>query len=156
MDTSMPSLHDYGPDDDDQLLPLLERGLAAYGLAPDISTTDSDLLDVAASYLAGGGAFRVLKHQGKIIGMFGLHNEGGAVVELRKMYLDPAFKGQGLGRLLMQDALSLARKAGYRQMVLETNSRLLEAIHMYRKVGFREVPRKQCASRCDMAMAMDL
>lgn len=156
MDTSMPSLHDYSPDDADQLLPLLERGLAAYQLAPDISTTDRDLLDVAGSYLAGGGAFRVLRHQGRVIGMFGLHNEGGGVVELRKMYLDPSFKGQGLGRLLMQDALRLARAAGHRKMVLETNSRLLEAIQMYRKFGFRDVPRQHCAARCDMAMAMDL
>jgi len=149
-------VEDYQPADAGQLLGLLRRALAPYGLAPDVCTTDSDLRDVSASYLAGGGRFRVIRRAGRVIGMYGLHNEGDGVVELRKMYLEPECKGQGLGRMMMEDALRLARQAGFRRMVLETNTRLAEAIGMYRRYGFREESRGQVASRCDMAMAMDL
>jgi len=156
MDLSSLCVEDYQPADAGQLMGLLQRALAPYGLAPDACTTDSDLRDVSAAYLAGGGRFRVIRRAGRVIGMYGLHNESDGVVELRKMYLEPECKGRGLGRMMMEDALSLARQAGFRRMVLETNSRLVEAIAMYRKYGFLEDSRGQVASRCDMAMAMDL
>jgi GNAT superfamily N-acetyltransferase len=88
--------------------------------------------------------------------MYGLFREDEGTVELRKMYLDPAEKGRGYGRLLMEEALRLAREAGYRRMVLETNRRLVEAIDMYRKFGFTEEVRPDRSPRCDAAMAMDL
>jgi ribosomal protein S18 acetylase RimI-like enzyme len=56
----------------------------------------------------------------------------------------------------MEEALRLAREAGYRRMVLETNRRLVEAIDMYRKFGFTEEVRPDRCPRCDAAMAMDL
>lgn len=144
------------PEDAPRLWQLLEQGLAAYGLASDPAGTDTDMADVEASYVARGGRFRVLEVDGRTIGMYGLYRLDADTVELRKMYLDPAEKGRGYGRLLMEEALRLAREAGYRRMVLETNRRLVEAIGMYRKFGFTEEARPDRSPRCDAAMAMDL
>lgn len=144
------------PEDAPRLWELLAQGLAGYGLAPDPDGTDTDMADVGASYLARGGRFRVLVDGDRIIGMYGLYRVDDATVELRKMYLEPAMKGRGHGRRLMEEALRLAREAGYRRMVLETNRRLVEAIGMYRKFGFTEEVRPDRSPRCDAAMAMDL
>ena len=152
----MPTIRDSCESDSDQLWGLLERSLAEYGLRPDRSTTDSDLMDVQASYMEKGGRFRVLVENGKVIGMCGLYNKGDAVAELRKMYLDPSFKGKGYGKMLLEDALEIARKCGFRQMVLETNLVLVEAIGMYKKYGFIEVEQEVSSVRCNCAMALDL
>ena len=106
----MPTIRDSCESDSDQLWGLLERSLAEYGLRPDRSTTDSDLIGVQASYMEKGGRFRVLVENGKVIGMCGLYNKGDAVAELRKMYLEPSCKGKGYGKMLMEDALDTARK----------------------------------------------
>ena len=52
-----------------------------------------------------------------------------------------AFQGQGLGSLLMQHVFSMARRLGYRRMVLVggTQGRNQRAIHFYRKHGFRTI-----------------
>jgi len=113
-------------------------------------------MDVQASYMEKGGRFRVLVENGNVIGMCGLYNKGDAVAELRKMYLDPSSKGKGYGKMLLEDALEIARKCGFRQMVLETNLVLVEAIGMYKKYGFIEVEQEVSSVRCNCAMALDL
>ncbi len=152
----MPRIRDYLDGDADALWPLLERGLAVYGLVPDAQTTDRDLLDVPASYLRNGGRFRVLEEGRRVIGMYGLFNAGDDIAELRKMYLDPDRKGQGHGKRLLEDAIRIARDAGFRTLALETNRLLIEALGLYRKYGFRETTREQFSCRCDLAMSLEL
>jgi len=152
----MPSIRDYRPGDAADLWSLLERALAVYGLSADSCATDHDLKDIQASYLDRGGRFRVLTDGPRTIGMYGLYKESNDVVELRKMYLEPAYKGQGFGRLILDDALEIARGAGFKTMTLETNRVLTEAIALYRKYGFVDVERDDLSARCDRAMAMDL
>lgn len=152
----MATLRDYRAEDADRVWTLLEHGLAAYGLAPDACSTDRDLADIAAHYLDRGGRFRMLVEGGEAIGMYGLHKVSDEVVELRKMYLDPRCKGRGHGKQLLNDALSIARAAGFRTMTLETNRLLVEAIGLYEKYGFVDAPRAALATRCDRAMALEL
>ncbi|HYC76009.1 MAG TPA: GNAT family N-acetyltransferase [Planctomycetota bacterium] len=59
-----------------------------------------------------------------------------AVCELRKMYFRPALRGLGLGRRLLDLAMSTARAAGYRTMYLETLASMADAERLYRAAGF--------------------
>jgi putative acetyltransferase len=150
------SIRDFDPADADKLWSVLERSLAAYGLKADSCNTDTDLLDVQRNYIDCGGRFRVLTQGETPIGMYGLYKIGAERVELRKMYLEPAHKGRGYGKLLLNDALSVAREAGFRTMTLETNRLLVEAIGLYRKFGFKDVERNDLSARCDRAMIKEL
>lgn len=152
----MTLIRDYQAEDAPRLWEILGAALAPYGLCPLPEDTDQDLRDVHAAYISGGGAFRVLVHNELIIGMYGLHRESAEVVELRKMYLVTSKKGQGYGRLLMEDALEQARALGFDFMVLETNTCLIEAVGLYRKFGFAETERPDLSPRCDMAMRLKL
>ncbi|MCP4642674.1 MAG: GNAT family N-acetyltransferase [bacterium] len=131
---------------------IVSTALAPYGLTVSPETTDRDLADIQATYVDAGGCFRVLAKGDRVIGCYGLHNEGDGVVELRKMYLEPTCKGRGFGRMLMEDALTTARKLGFATMVLETNGCLREAVGLYRAYGFEEYARGGLAARCDLAM----
>jgi len=60
-------------------------------------------------------------------------------IEIKRMYLRPQFRGQGLGRELMGRLLDEARARGYRRVVLDTLGRLIPAIGLYRSFGFQEI-----------------
>ena len=62
------------------------------------------------------------------------------VCEMKRLYLRPAFRGKGLGRLIAETVIAEARNIGYRRMLLDTIEPLMkDAVEMYRKLGFREI-----------------
>jgi putative acetyltransferase len=131
--------------------------LREYGLKPDPASTDADVKDIESSYFSRGGIFLVLEAQdGSIIGAYGLYPLEEQRCELRKMYLHKAYRGRGLGKLLLDDALSKARQLGFRKIVLETASVLKEAIALYKSYGFVEYTPEHLSSRCDQAYWLEL
>jgi GNAT superfamily N-acetyltransferase len=59
--------------------------------------------------------------------------------QLRNLLVDPAARGLGLGRRLVDECVTFARDAGYQKMVLWTNDPLVSAIRIYLAAGFRLV-----------------
>lgn len=145
-------IRDYRPGDEETVFRIVEQVLAEYGLSTNPAETDADLDDIHDSYIADGGTFKVLEKDGRIIGSYGLYPTTARSCELRKMYLLPEFRGQGLGRRMLEDALREAGSLGFEQMTLETNSRLEEALGLYRSYGFREYRPEHMSDRCDMCM----
>lgn len=131
--------------------------LAEYGLTPDPSGTDSDLHDIQSTYHDAGGAFDVLvTSSDEIIGTVGLFRVSASICELRKMYLAPSARGQGLGRRLLEHALERAVALGFSSVVLETASVLREAVSLYERYGFRPYVSEHLAARCDAAYILTL
>jgi putative acetyltransferase len=130
--------------------------LRRYGLKVNPEVTDKDLSDIRASYLDGGGCFKVAEAEGEIVGSYGLFPLSSTACELRKMYLLPEFQGKGVGRLMMDDALAEARDRNFKEMVLETNSVLDKAARLYRSYGFEEYAADHLSDRCDCAMKLSL
>ena len=140
-----------------QITDLVYGVLKEYGLKPDPACTDADIKDVESSYFARGGKFFVLETEdGSIIGAYGLYPVEEQTCELRKMYLHKAHRGKGLGKFLLEDALSKARQLGFERMILETASVLKEAIALYKSYGFIEYNPQHMSSRCDQAYLLEL
>ena len=150
---------------------LVYNVLKEYNLRPDPAATDIDIKDIEQSYLKRGGAFYVLEEKnGSIVGAYGLYPvrelKGAAsngvypidkaTCELRKMYLHSSYRGKGLGKLLLEDALLKARQIGFKRMTLETASVLKEAISLYKSYGFIEYEPEHLSSRCDQAFMLEL
>ncbi|MCA0871902.1 GNAT family N-acetyltransferase [Seohaeicola saemankumensis] len=78
---------------------------------------------------------------GAPIGCAGLKGGAGPVAEIKRVWIAPAARGQGLARRLMDHAETGARELGLTTLRLDTNRALPEAIAMYRRLGWTEIDR---------------
>ena len=133
--------------------------LRGYGFTPDPAGTDADLADLEASYFRGGGTFEILADAaGRVVGTVGLFplDVVGGRCELRKMYLDAALRGRGLGKQLLTHAVARARELGFIRIELETVTVLEVARRMYESFGFRPCEPRHVTARCNLAYYLDL
>lgn len=97
--------------------------------------------EVAAKFLSHYNPEReycwIAEQNGNRVGSILIADGGDNIAKLRLLYVDAAARGLGLGSLLVREAISFARKAGYRQITLWTNDILHSAIAIYRKAGFQ-------------------
>jgi len=63
-----------------------------------------------------------------------------AVGEIKRMYVRPAYRGQGLSRLILAALEELAVQRGYRALRLETGKYLAPALGLYRGAGYLPIP----------------
>jgi GNAT superfamily N-acetyltransferase len=73
---------------------------------------------------------------GRRVGCVFLVAKDSGTAQLRILLVDPAARGQHLGRRLVGECVGFARRAGYRRMVLWTNEPLAAARHIYLAAGF--------------------
>ncbi len=152
-----PRLRPANNKDCEKVTNLVYEVLKEYNLKPDPAATDADIRDIEQSYFRRGGTFCVLEEEdGSVIGAYGLYPVDKATCELRKMYLHSSYRGRGLGKLLLEDALSKAKQAGFKKMTLETASVLKEAISLYKSYGFVEYEPEHLSNRCDQAFILEL
>jgi len=97
-------------------------------------------LDVAA-LLAPNVRFFVAREGVRGVGCGALVVRGAAGAsygEVKRMYVDPALRGRGLGRLILDALEAEARAAGLAFLRLETGPKQPEALGLYRRAGFAE------------------
>jgi DNA-binding MarR family transcriptional regulator/N-acetylglutamate synthase-like GNAT family acetyltransferase len=95
----------------------------------------------ASAMTAPRGGFWVAALDGLGLGCVGLTGNGGETAEIKRLWVAPAARGLGLGRKLMAAAEARARELGVAALRLDTNSALPEAAALYRRSGWREIPR---------------
>tara|TARA_R110002051_G_scaffold107616_2_gene180481 strand:+ start:30330 stop:30791 length:462 start_codon:yes stop_codon:yes gene_type:complete len=80
------------------------------------------------------------------------HEEG--VYEFTKMAVDPNFQGRGIGKEMMLYCIAFAKAQQFKKVILYSNTLLENAIHIYRKYGFVEIPIEQDVAyeRCNIKM----
>lgn len=97
----------------------------------------------------GAGIFVVARWHGRPVGCGALRRVRAAALvrelgpgagEIKRMYVARDARGQGIGRALLDRLEAEARTLGVSRLVLETGTRQLEAIALYRRAGFTEIP----------------
>jgi DNA-binding MarR family transcriptional regulator/ribosomal protein S18 acetylase RimI-like enzyme len=107
-------------------------------VTPDLLTLP---LSDSPNYRPPLGAFLLAWSDDLPIGCVSLRPLGPGVAEVKRLWVDPQARGQGLGRRLMRAIESEARALGYRELKLDSNTALGEAIALYRGDGWRDIPK---------------
>lgn len=130
-----------GPDDADARLALgryLEEAAERLG---DPVFRPEDLIDDVTDFAAPGGAFLIVRMQGRVIGCGAVRTLSAGVGELKRMWIAPEHRGRGYGRQLLVTLEGVCREFGHRRVRLDTNRELHVAIAMYEAHGYRSLAR---------------
>ena len=87
-----------------------------------------------------GGHIFLAKENQMIVGTAALMKETSSSFELTKMCVTRSSQGKGISKMLLDACLNLARDKNWDRLYLYSSTRLIPAIHLYRKYGFGEIP----------------
>ena len=122
----------FDSDDAHRLVGRLDAGLAELyppeqRFGPNLKAEDLD---------AGRGAFLVARSDGEAIGCGAIRLLDRGTAEIKRMYVEPARRGQGVGRAVLAELERVGAGMGVSRLVLETGIHQHAAIGLYRSVGF--------------------
>jgi GNAT superfamily N-acetyltransferase len=112
--------------------------IARYG-----GIADSELGLTAAMFEPPGGSFLVARVDDgqaasprRLVGGVGLRTVAKGTGEVRRLWVDPSWRGLGLGRTLMAGLEGIALDLGLKGLVLATGDRQPEAVQLYQDTGW--------------------
>lgn len=126
----------------------------------------SQLGDPKSTILEPGGTIAIAELDGAVVGCGALipphyqPTDGRRWLEVVKMATDPKAQGRGVGAMVLDFLIDIARRQGCEALWLETNDSLGAATRLYERTGFRRLSRNDCwptpYARCNLQMVLNL
>lgn len=110
---------------------------------------EAELAGLPGQYAAPAGALLILWRGAEAAGCVALRPSAAGIGEMKRLYVRPAARGAGAGRLLAEAAIAAARERGYHTLRLDTLPAMEAAIGLYRGLGFVPVERYYEAAPAD-------
>ncbi|WOD43440.1 GNAT family N-acetyltransferase [Hwangdonia lutea] len=103
---------------------------------------DEEVLSNPETYIINkGGHIFIVKLNNDIVGTVALMPMGNkGLFELTKMAVSPKHRGYKIGQQLMQHCIDFAKSMEFPKLILYSNTKLENAIYIYKKYGFVEIP----------------
>jgi ribosomal protein S18 acetylase RimI-like enzyme len=119
---------------------LFEEYAADIGISLCFQNFDQELANLPGKYSPPAGRLLLAYSNNQLAGCIALRSVDTSKSEMKRLFLRPAFRGTGVGRILVEKILKEARSIGYQSIVLDTiPGRMDKAIGLYRSLGFQEI-----------------
>ncbi len=101
---------------------------------------EQELANLPGKYAPPDGALLLALMNEQPVGCVALRKLEENICEMKRLYVKPQGRGTGLGKKLAEQIITIARQRGYMLMRLDTLKTLTEAVSLYQRLGFRQVP----------------
>jgi len=110
------------------------------GISLCFQNFDDEVANLPGDYQMPSGRLLLAITDGKTAGCIALRKLTEDTCEMKRLYLRTEFRGQGLGRLMVERIIAEAREIGYARMRLDTLAGWMDkAIKLYEQFGFRDI-----------------
>ena len=128
----------------DEVRLLFKEYAAALDVDLSFQNFDAELAALPADYGPPGGVLLLASVDGQLAGCGALRALPDAdypnACEMKRLYVRPAFRRFGLGRLLAEALMAHATQSGYSTLLLDTLDDMEAARGLYVSLGFEEIP----------------
>jgi len=118
---------------------MLVEGNAEFRNYLILQNYDEEVDNLEKLYGYPWGRLYIAYCDGKVCGSIGIKRMNDAECELKRLYVKPEFRKQGIGNILVDKVIAEAKEIGYKAMFLDTLPFLKTAIKIYRQKGFVEI-----------------
>jgi putative acetyltransferase len=116
---------------------------------PGIEHMRADAMRLPGPYVAPSGALWLAQAGDDAIGCVALRALPDGIGEVKRMYVDGAWRGKGVGRALLETLIAHARTVGYHHLRLGTVAEMAAARSLYRTLGFVPIERYRADEMVD-------
>ena len=114
---------------------------AARATTPGVEYMRADAEGMPGPYVPPRGGLWLAVHGNAGIGCVALRPLSPDTAEVKRMFVDEAWRGRGVGRALMETVVAAARERGYAMLRLGTLADMTAAQALYESLGFRPIER---------------
>jgi epoxyqueuosine reductase len=126
------------PEDLDTVRRLFREYEASLPFDLSFQSFEQELAGLPGRYAPPSGRMLLARYNGAFVGCVALRQIGEEICEMKRLFVQPAFRGKGVGKTLAQAIIEEGRRIGYKRMRLDTVCD--PARGLYRSLGFREIP----------------
>ncbi|HSE12037.1 MAG TPA: GNAT family N-acetyltransferase [Rudaea sp.] len=112
---------------------------AALGIDLGFQDFESELANLPGQYAAPGGRLLIACSDGAVAGCVALRPLTADACEMKRLFVRPANRAAGVGKMLAERVIAEARSIGYRRMCLDTLPSMGRAQQLYEALGFRDI-----------------
>lgn len=105
----------------------------------DFQDFERELDGMPGAYGPPTGRLRLALLDGKAVGCIAIRALEGEICEMKRLYVQPAHRRRGIGRMLAEAGVQDARELGYQSIRLDTVPTMAAATELYRSLGFVEI-----------------
>ena len=113
---------------------------ASLGIDLEFQAFSQEVAALPGGYAPPDGVLLLAILDGDVAGCVGVRRFDGTRCEMKRLYVRPAARRSGAGRLLAARAMACGRELGYACMLLDTLPSMTRAQALYAALGFRDVP----------------
>jgi len=136
----MVSIVEVGPGDDlEEARTIFQEYADTLGSDVCLQNFAEELATLPGGYSRPSGRLLLAMVEDQVAGCAALRALDAETAEMKRVYVRPAFRGLGVGRILAESILHESRTAGYRRIRLDTLPSMVRAQQLYRELGFYEI-----------------